>query len=497
MEAFVQLALIEKAKRVFAVDPDVDLCFPLLSPLTFTAAELAAVVAPASAADYAAAADFARIVNFVPRGLVANASGPMLWDIYRDVLDRADVASTTRQPADGADQTSMLFTTAPDGSRVESDALKRYRQYRDAWFAAREDYGQHKLSAEEGDDPEVRKHWTEVDEPALRGVLDTAENDWETLGQRALIEQALQALRATALDAPRARWTEWQNAFNPDVDMATDAGGNRYAPTGYSPLNFAEQNAWLSFDLSAAEMRSLVAAAPDSLKVVLDDDTGALLESVAFEYRSVTLVRPWFDAQALTSGIWRSEDPGLRLSDGADPPQGTCPAYPVACVFVRKIVVREAGSDTPKPRRDLRFTLDANLLAVRDHRTVKLDPQILKRVPVRDMRTPAPAPAPPVSVTARLFRALDASTFTVATPSPAHAAALAVRTAVARPVWHSTLAARPLRPVAVVPRPHPVGPPAPPAPAPESEELSVLAFICKRLPKTPDPAPGLEWNRSD
>lgn len=115
------------------------------------------------------------------------------------------------------------------------------------------------------------------------------------------------------------------------------------------------------------------------------------------------------------------------------------------------------------------------------------------------MRTPAPAPAPapPVSVSARLFRALDASTFTVATPSPAHAAALAVRTAVARPMWHSTLAARPLRPVAVVPRPHPVGSPAPPAPAPESDELSILAFICKRLPKTPDPAPGLEWNRSD
>ncbi len=493
MEAFVQLALIEKTKRVFAIAPDVDLCFPLLSPLTFTAAELAALAAPATAADYATAADFARIVNFVPRGLVANASGPMLWDIYRDVLDRADVADAGRSLGSDIDQTSILFTTDSDGNRVESDALKRYRQYRDAWFAARQDYGQHKLSAEEGDDPAVRRHWVEVDGPALRDVLNAAEHDWETLGQRALIQQALQGLRATALDAPRARWTEWQDAFNPDVDMATDAGGNRYAPTGFSPLNFAEYDAWLSFDLSAAEMRSLVAAAPESLKVVLDDDAGAQLQSVAFEYRSVTLVRPWFDAQALTSGIWRSDDPELMLSDGADPPQGACPAYPVACVFVRKIVVRETDGP-PRPQRDLRFTLDANQLAARDHRTVKLDPRILKRVRVRDTRATAPAPTQPVSVTARLFRTLGASTFTVATPSPAHAAALVARSAVAQPAWHSTLTAPPSRHVAVVPRPNPVGPPAPAAPAPVSDELSILAFICKRLPKTPDPAPGLDWN---
>lgn len=492
MDAFVQLALIEKAKRVFAIEPDVDLCFPLLSPLTFTAAELAALAAPATPADYAAAADFARVVNFLPRGPVANASARMVWDIYRDVLDRADVAS--KSSSGNADQsgTDILYETSPDGSVVESAALKRYRQYRDAWFVAREDYASHKLSGELSDDPAVRQHWLDVEEPELRAMLHAAASDWETLGQRSLIELALKAERAAALNAPAARWAEWREEFNPDIDMVSDAGGNRYAPTGLSPSNFADQQEWLSFDLSAAEMQTLVDGAPEALKVVLGSEIGGRIQRVSFEYRSVALVRPWFRPEALTSRIWRSTDPDLALSDGAEPPNGTCPSYPAACVFVRNVVVTEKGKTEPKPFQDLKFTLDPKWFGQKE---LTADPLVLKRFQLRRENAVVPAP-PPTPKSLRLFRTLMTDSFTVAVPSPARSVAIRAmkrRTALqAEPFAQNTGVLVKHKDFIVLPLPQPS--PAPkPAPPPQRDELSILAFICKRLPRTPDPAPGLKW----
>src|SRR4051794_4123685 len=251
MDAYVQVALIEKSKRVFAADAGIFLSFPLLSPLTFTPQALAALSTPASAADYAAAADFARIVNFLPRDMVASVGGePYLWNVYADVLARADVAhSIVGEAGQGSSGGSaLLYDVAPDGTRTDAAAYRAYRQYRDAWIMAREDYGAHKLTGELADKPDARQHWTDVEEPALRAALAKAEADWKTLGHRDEVEAALQAERDAALNDPRARWRQWVSAFNPDIDLLTEVG---YAPTSLSPKDFTGDTAWLQFDLSA------------------------------------------------------------------------------------------------------------------------------------------------------------------------------------------------------------------------------------------------------
>jgi len=217
MDAFVQLALIEKAKRVFAADASVMLSFPLLAPMGFTPAELAALTLPSTPADYAAAGDFARIVNFLASDMVANATERKLWDVYRDVLDQAEVGDVAADGAAEPSAASLLYTVGPDGTRVESNALVSYRQYRDEWFVAREDYASHKLTGELSEDAAERQHWLDVEEPALRAALDAATAAWDTLGGRAAIEGALQADRDAALRDPKRRWAEWQNGFNPDI----------------------------------------------------------------------------------------------------------------------------------------------------------------------------------------------------------------------------------------------------------------------------------------
>jgi hypothetical protein len=467
MDAFVQLALIEKAKRVFAADPSIMLSFPLLSPLGFT--------------------DFSRAVNFLPRDIVASASDRMLWDVYHDVLTRAEVATSASTAVDNGVATAILYDVAADGRRIDSEALILFRQCRDAWIIATEDYAAHRLTGELSDDPVTRKQWSDIDEPQLRSAIDAALQDWETIGRRAEIEIALKTERAMAAIMPALRWQEWNAAFNPDLDMITEAGGGRYAPTGLSPRNFAEQNGWLSFDLSASEMTALVDGAPAPLKAVLDDDSGGGIERVTFEYRSVALVRPWFRPEALTSRIWRSADSDLQLSAGDDPPSGPCPAYTTACVFIRNLVVTPRGGGAAF--RDLRFTIDPARLT---RRTLKIEPALLARIVRQQADTPPPPSPPAPSVgrgVIRAFSALEQGSFKLAVSG--HVKPMAERSAM---IQRGALLNAGIR----IPREvfgtlgTPPAPPSPPPP-PVREEISILAFICKRLPKAPDPNPELQW----
>lgn len=502
MDAFVQLALIEKSKRVFGADAGVMLSFPLLAPIGFTPAEMAALTAPVTSADYAAAADFARTVNFLPTDMVATMTERMLWDVYRDVLLRAevgDVAASDGQAgqASAAAAADVLYQAGPDGIRVESEALKRYRQYRDAWIVAREDYAAHQLTGDMSQDPAERQRWTEVEEPVLRSAIDAASSAWDTLGGRVAVEQALQAQREAALRDPRRRWAEWTQAFNPDIDLMTEAGGSQYGPTGLSPRNFVEQD-WLTFDLSASEMRTLVDEAPEALRGVLDGEGGAGIERVRFEYRSVALVRSWFRPEVLTSGIWRSSEAELQLSDGNDPPTGACPAYATACVFIRNVQVTQqqvpgtGGGGRALP--DVHFTLDAARLTKR--RNLLIDPGIAARISRRAVQPEVLAPPPAAAPLA--FQILQRHSF-LQVPVQKHFAALAVqpemrleRIALAEPTTHVRLDLLHSADPVLAPA-DPALTPAPPAVPPPRDEISILAFICKRLPRMPDPALDLVW----
>jgi hypothetical protein len=480
----------------------------LLSPLTFSPQALASLSAPASAADYAAAVDFARIVNFLPHDMVASGVGDRyLWDVYGDVLKHADHAAGSTDHV-GAARSGLLYDVAPDGSSTESSIYRAYRQYRDAWFVAREDYGTHKLTGEMTVDPDAAKHWTDIEEPALRAALAKAEADWATLGRRGEVEAALQAEQDAGMSDPGSRWTEWRTAFNPDIDLPTDSSGAPYGPTGLSPKDFAGGNTpWLHFDLSAGEMASLVRDAPAALKVVLDDDSGSVIGHVSFEYRSVAVLRPWFNSNVLTSRIWRSSDPNLMLSDGGDPPSGACPGYVAALVFIRNLQVFSRAAPTATPvNSDLRFTLAASRLTQRT----------LQPVQLREAAPPAAAPV----VMPQAFIRLNANSLTAA-PSLAARPQLqrmafvsamvaeprTVQAAIVRdhrlpsgtpiePIVrdHRLPSGTPIRPIDVTEAPPAApAPPPPPPPPPPPDELTILAFICKRLPKSPDPLPGLRW----
>ena len=493
IDAYVQVALIEKAKRVFVADPNVFLSFPLLTPLAYKPEAFAALATPASASELAFAADFARTMNFLPRDIVASGLGDrFLWDVYGDVLTRAEVAKGDG-PGSGASSATLLYEIAPDGSRTESAVYRAYRQYRDAWIVAREDYGAHKVTGEMTNNPDVARHWTEVEEPALRAVLAKAEDDWKTLGHRVEVEAALQAERDAAARDPGTRWREWSGAFNPDIDVLTELTGSHYAPTGLSPTDFTADAAWLRSDLSSDEIAHLVAEAAAPMKALLDGVSASAVANVSFEYRSVAVVRPWFQSSVLTSRIWRSSDPELGLSDGADPPAGACPGYVTGVVFARNVVITSRDAPTPTPGT-VRFTLPPERLVLRQLAVPVARPVL----PAAEVRPTASADTERAFARLRIASVTSAPTL-VARPVPARAALqpqlarMAPETMVRADIARPPLRPIPRRPPPIL-EPLPTTPSQPQPPPPERhEEISVLAFICKRLPKTPDPLPDLHW----
>jgi hypothetical protein len=510
MDSNVQVALIEKSKRVFALDADLFLSFPLLFPLTFKPEDLGTILAPQSAADYAQAASFALNTNFIARDTVASPDpGDMLWDIFDDVLSRAVVATGRNDAALEARYKAaqeILYETDSNGLRRESPTYTDYRRYRDAVFAAQEDYGMQKQTAEQSGDPEARRRWTDVDEPELRLALEQARLDWSNLGHREKVEAAIADVMAAAASNPRARWADWRAGFNRDTDLL-HAGPTSFAPTGFSPTDITNDTSWLHATMDVQEIDGLVAGAPPELHA----NGGSDIARLEFEYRSVSVTRPWFNPAPLTSQIWRLPQGDEALSYGRGSITGRLTAYVTALVLVRNVIATKKSRPDEVTAMPLQFTLNPALLTTRRLRS---NPQLLALQAAA--ATPDAAPAPPMNteafarVRASTFRAAERSAMRRATrretPFAAHAVeapAMRVNPAARRFSPAGALRMRRFGPAgigaivgdAVVVAEPAAPPPPPPVPqTPPDNSISVLAFICKRLPMTPNPLPELVWS---
>lgn len=515
MDVHVQLALIEKAKRIFATNDQLFLTFPVLWPINFAPETLPAILSPQTPADYAQAQNFARICNFIPRDMVALADGEtFLWDIYQDVLERGQPGSAPPNPATDATRAAalaILYTTNSDGQRQETAIYKDYRRYRDAWFVAQEDYASRRISAENQTDPAILTAWHEVDEPRLRAAIEQAKVDWEGAGHRSQVETALAEEQAAAASDPQTRWADWRASFNPDLDML-GVPGARFAPTGFSPTDLSAESSWLQASMDAAEIADLETAAPAQLRVSGDPSE---IERVAFEFRSVAITRPWFNSAVLTSRIWRGAQDQEPLSEGDGTATGRLPAYVSAIVLIRNVVVTPKSQAAPTTSTPFAFTLAAQDMTTR---VIPHDAGLLLR-----MRSDVLLQT--VDHTAdgnRAFANLRSQTFTAA-PNTRELSAMAFHRPLAsiqiaeqpavmtatrfegmsaripfrgRPFNLERVAAGSLvdrAPLQIEPDPPAAAPPPPPPPLPDPT-IAVLAFICKRLPRAPNPLPELTWS---
>ena len=482
MDSFAQLALMAKAKLVFE-SPDTFLSFPALQPLSLPPERLQfGKPGAGTAEDLAEQTQFALTVNQIPRGVLAPfEQTEYLWNVYGEVLKTAQLATGVlgeEEKAHLARTLAFLYETTPQGIKVDSQALRTYRQYRDANFEAQEEYKNQQLTAEASDDPAIKSRWREEDEPRLRAEVKRLADEWLTHGFKAQVEAALQAEQAYAARAPSLAWSEWRSSYMEDLDNATDTSLMESAVTSYSPYDAFDMD-WPRFMLSRSEIETLIRDAPAELKKIFQSDAAvSTIESLSFQYRSVAVTRPWFRPAVFKSRFWRLPPAADQLSDGMDPANGRCPAYISGLVFARNIEIKfkpHAAPATPITGQTLLRLQAATVnpqiaMLVRRVDDSRAQPSrgsaTLRATTVRDHRTASATAA--TTVTVRDHRAGQFS----AKPGP-------------RPYVVG-------RPVVTAPQPEPTAPTPQPQPGP-TNEVMILAFICKRVVRCPDPDLTLSW----
>ena len=278
-----------------------------------------------------------------------------------------------------------------------------------------------------------------------------------------------------ARNAPLMQWAEWKKSYNPDIDVLTDPENMSFAITGFAPNNIFDQGDWNKMSLDRGQIAALAEEAPAELKRMFQPlPTASPIESVSFEYRSVGIVRPWFESAVFRARFWRMDD-SPPLSDGATPPRGRCPNYITAMVFARNIMVTSrAAPGASKERPQLVF--------ISDKMVAKIQPGSIKPAVVTGKAGPATVAksAPPAktkaaqkelnaTAMARLSRASFPSISRLAPAARLQAAAALAPQAAAAAT--AVRVARPdgvqVRPSAPVVRDHRARPaPARPAPRP-------------------------------
>ena len=478
LDAAVVLALATKAGKVFAQD-ETTVSFPL-APVVYRREDLSHMLAGDTAEGIRLLGEVSRLVNSIPTGpLWAPVGDRYVWDVYGEVLWDSELATaklTAAQKKKLKKASTLLHVTTRDGLLTDSPAVVLYRRHRDAWLVAQQEYNNRKGTAEASTDAEVKARWT-ADEPGLRAQVEDAERRWTVEGRRAEIENA-QAVERKFIDgSPAGLWGSYRKLFDlmtPEIVFATDAAGGRYVPTTLSPGN-ALDVPWARMTVDRSELTALADAAPAALRSRLPAATGTDVESISFEYTSVTVVRPWLSSAAFASRAWRFQDPGRVVSDGAPEPAGECPMYVAALVLARSVTVNRRSAPVPASG-SLGF---------------------LKVATRAEMPPPRGRPGPPVIMRAPI----KVAGLRAAGPAMLLAERESVDVPVrAQPRVPPQVLARLRRddfervPVEVEPTPPPPPPPAASSSVTTAaEDVYVLGFVCRRVPRSPNPDPALRW----
>jgi hypothetical protein len=500
IDATVVLGLAAKMNQVFA-EPGSYLSFPL-APVPLSVEGLRALSEdPMSAPGQQALCEFSLLVNEVPAGPLWQPDGDRLWEVYGDVLAAVELAQVKRTDAEeSAYQKAydLLYDVKASGKVATSALVLTYEQYRDAYLSAAQEYNNRKGEADLSADPKVRKQWT-ADQAALHEKVAQAEQDWSVAGKRAEVEEARRLLREIGSRSPLTAWAGYRKLFDPDLPelfFRTSADSSMYVPTSYLPTNVVD-GTWPTIAVGRDELASLAAGAPQDLRSRLASGAGdAALSSVSFEYSSVAILRPWFAPEVFASRAWRFHDAARVLSDGKTPPTGECGAFVSGLALARKITIQRV----PQLRKIPSLAFLPMAAAAAEAPIVR--PYTVAMAGARaEMRRKVMVKAVPERTSPVDMRAIDMRVAPIARPGFTGVALR--REAMAGRIMQPIQPALAPTPVTIrsVPRlrlPIQAKPAPPPAPgaettATDTSNVYVLAFICRMLPKSPNPDPALQW----
>lgn len=278
-----------------------------------------------------------RLVDVIPVRSTIAPDGPRLSALLQRVLETGQPAQAP--PLSEEEQLALkaardlLYTIDPAGYPQPSPRHLLYKQYRDRYYSAEQ------ALRSAGNDPAKIGALLAGDEYAgLADAVQQARQDWVNLGYKHEIELARNTEQTYAMRAPIESWMKWRQAFASATWRGVD--GFDFFPAALTPSD-AASSAWTPEQISASAAGSMLAAlAGDKLKQLeATTPVEQELREVRFEYTFARVERYWHsnDASPLLSRIWRSgEFPAGSISDGASG-AGACPAFVVGLILVRNL----------------------------------------------------------------------------------------------------------------------------------------------------------------
>lgn len=459
--------------------------------------------------------DFSKCFNFITSvdDFITPASDE-LEDIYHQTLKTAIAANSTRtqdeeQRYNAAKDFLYQTMQTPDGQTVT--CLANYDSYDNQYKEALTEYKSREVTAlnAQGDNAaEIKAAW-QNDKSNLKNAIARALLNWETLGQRSLVEKYLGDFLSLASSSPSKTIADLKmeyELFTQANSVDHLANELHYIPTYFTPINFFDDNiAWQSMSLDRSEVNTLVQQAPQRLKDLFDIDNRQIdINKVSFEYIVVTIVREWLHYKDfLLQRFWKLPENTAPLSDGAG--KGKLPAFPEKMIFVRNMrIEKPKGLPATTGKFHLTAQLFQNLkpqvnktlqknINVIDHRKVKVD--TIKRLMVKDT----------TFFTPRVLMHTTAKPSVVKMPL----VSLALKPTLIKkePVAPPKQMIKPLflkanfLPIIAKPVASPINVTTPVTHAADSgitvteqKEMELLAFICSKVPPCPSPDQGLNWS---
>ncbi|OQW32226.1 MAG: hypothetical protein A4E19_19520 [Nitrospira sp. SG-bin1] len=512
MDPIVSLALMTKAKLMFQGE-DTYLAFPS-SSLSYKKEDLTFMTGTWTAERLLKLAEFSRIMDSIPSGIALDLTRPdTLSTIYQGVLRgttsgiKFAVATRVRTSDEEAAYQKafqFLYTVAPDGSWADSLSAIAYKQYRDAWFAAQEAYKNKEIEATYTTDAAMKERWKTLEEPILRSKVAELEHDWVSKGHRHEYDGARRTYEQFVGSSPAIIWDEWTKQCIPSLDKLTDAvSAQEFFPCGFAPSNVLDSPVWTTLTLTESEVEGLAHAAPHEIRQLLGADQMDLdIQSLSLEISSAVITRAWFAPEVFRARFWKFHDAGKVLSNGQVPASGDCPAYAVAVVFARNLVItlKPQSSKNQQAMTILKtspalsfatFKLAASPTAPSPGHTVMLKSAVqapplmmLKKPGTTSMATGTLEKTQPARSAQFSRMTMDAE------PDPLPAGAATRRGVALQRMRGKDFHILPVESVTL---------PPPPPPTPEvqmpfaKDEVWILGVVCRRLPLCPNPDPTLRW----
>ncbi|WP_062302176.1 carboxypeptidase-like regulatory domain-containing protein [Demequina subtropica] len=304
-----------------------------------------------------------------------------VWDVMRDVFEHGEVGSSevsaTDPPHVEAAEALLLDASAEDG---RTQAYRRYEEHR----ARVSELAAKAAAGARANAPEA-KVW--------EAELAHARDEWEVLGQRSAIEDALDLLRVASGDQAAREWRAARAELTPDRFLSDPEYGP-YRPTGVLPRNL-DALPWARVTVAPDDLDAAARDATDRFPALAADNgvdsSSAGDVEISFEAAVIDLYSSWRKLALLEAPDWRWRSPRNPVSDGQG--GGDMPSCVESLVVIRALAVE---SSAPAAQTAVKETNRSRvgplmLTATKAEHAIVNTPLARSRAALRDMRaTPVP-----------------------------------------------------------------------------------------------------------